>query len=592
MKQVQFTITIKLQAPILTHTSGSIGFGLDTAMLRDKNGTPQFTGSLIRGNIRHAWANLNEITEQPSIENIERWLGKQADSAQQIPNRAVLTFSKYWKAKDWDNTKQAGKRYRIAIDENTGAVKTGALQVIDSPYSVGEQPEFTGIISTSLDTEAEIQTLQKWLKRAFTLIPAIGSLKTNGFGKILNTTIEEKVTNIKATPQKPLNTELLTQTQLGLHIKPSTSFCFAKPAIGENNHFESEIHIPAAAIIAAIANKTNAQKDNYKTLIDNLSKIHITHARPVQTGSGKRPISIPLSVVESNKQLHNIADKKQPEITRGQAPTFLIDWKPEQFDNAEKRFNPPKDTNKKTTPDINLNIRTAIERITGTAKNSQLFSMETVSPNGFDWLSNINLNNVTEADRPTVIQQLHTLFQQPLNALGKTKASAKITLEKSYPYSTNEQAISNSDETVVIYLQTPARLLPTGYQVAGTNQGESLHKHYQEAWHELSNGNLKLSHFFAQQKLEGGEHWWKRFRQEKGSYHPEIFTREGSVFILDIIKEPSQVKDDIRQWQQQGLPQLKDTIGGEHWETNPWIAANGYGEIAINLKINEALNND
>ena len=610
MKHIQFTITLTLQAPILTHTSGSIGFGLDAAMQRDQQGRPIFAGSLIRGNLRHAWQDLNDITNQPSQQDIEQWLGKAADSEQQLPHRASLSFSEYWTDEKWTETKtetnkkdkQTSKRYRIAIDETTGAVKTGALQVIESPYAVNETAEFTGTIDAKISTEdktdeaiyEETNKLQKALEQAFTLIPAIGALKTNGFGKLLKTNITSK--EIKSTRDNPLKEALLTTTQLGLRITPQAPFCFAKPAIGENNHFESEEHIPAAAIVAAIANSINEQQKDYPELNEYLSQLHFTHARAVPTSQNNRPLAIPLTLVNCNDQFYDIAHCTEPETFSENVPLFLIDWKTEQFNKAEQLLNPPSKTAIKSTPDIQLKIRTAIEQSTGTAKDNQLFSMETVSPEGFNWLSNISLINIPEAQRATIIQQLHKLLQQPLMQLGKTKASADVQLEKAYSYATKEQPLNSSDKQVIIYLQSAARLLPTGYHTAGTNQGEKLQTAYQQAWQELSQESLKLSHFFAQQKLEGGEHWWKRFRQSQPTksttpYHPEIFTQQGSVFVLDIIN-PEIALPLLAQWQQQGLPQLADAPGGEDWQNNPWIAANGYGEIAINLDITGSIKHD
>ena len=583
MKQVQFKVTLTLQAPILTHTSGAVGFGLDAAMQKDSQGRPIFTGSLIRGNLRHAWDDLREITAQPTEDKIAFWLGKESDTAEQDPERARLSFSEYWTDENWDSTKQTGKRYRIAIDEKTGAVKTGALQVLDSPYAVGEVPRFSGIISARLDTEAEVDELKQWLEYAFTLIPAIGALKTNGFGRLIKADVKLISTNNTKTIAK-LDHALLSEATIGLRIKPHRSFCFAKAAIGADNHFESKQHIPAGALVAAIANHIAEDKDDYKTLNSYLSDLHFSHARAVLEGANKRPIALPLTMVVANNQFYDIAANQKAELIHNEAPTFLIDWKDKQFKAAKIKLN-----HSDASPMTQLNIRTAINRKTGTAKESQLFSMETVSPEGFDWISNVSLEKIPPEFRAEVIQQLYRLFQQPLSQLGKTKASASVTLEKCHCYTKKEQNINTKQ--VIIYLQSAARLLPTGYQNTGTNQGDDLTKAYKKAWNELSNDSLILSHFFAQQQLYGGEHWWKRNRKEKGNYHPELFTQAGSVFILNINPEKKEkAQEHLKKWQQQGLPQIEGA--NKNWKENPWIAANGYGEIALNLNIMESTKND
>ncbi len=585
---LRYKVTLRIKAPILTQASGSIGFGLDTATLRDNKERPVLTGSLIRGNIRHAWQDLQDITGMPYQSDIDKWLGTPADGKEQKPQRAALVFSEHWVDESWGSRDKIGKRFRIAIDESTGAVKTGALQVIESPYQVGEEPQFTGYIYAVVPSD-KAKDLKVWLERALQLIPALGALKTTGFGKLLEASVEEcNPQKVDASSSVKPTAGLSDLTMLGLRIKPASPFCFAKPAIGENNHFEAEQHIPAAAIVAAIADRIGHDKNLFGTLNKHLSSLHFTHARPVQTGANKRPIDLPLTLVCCNSRFHEITNAEAILIS-GKAPAFITDWKEEQFTQARQLINPLPNPESSAAPAVQLNIRTAIRRETGTAEDQHLFSMETVIPDGFDWLSNVSLGKIPASQREEVADQLITLFQRPLCRLGKTKVQATGLLEKAYQYTVPEQPVNTKKLT--IYLQSPARLLPTGFQSTGTNSGELLHTAYQEAWNELSNNSLTLDCFFAHQKLEGGDHWWKRFRRQEKGYHPEIFTREGSVFIFDI-SDPEKAHPLINEWRQQGLPQLKNTPGAEYWEDNPWIAANGYGEIATNLVLDGRLHSE
>lgn len=574
-------LDLKVQAPILTNTSGAIKFGLDATMRRDRLNRPAFPGSLIKGNLRHAWEDLNAISGTPSLAFIGKWLGAKSSDSRESPHEGGLGFPEFLSDLTWQADKSSERRYRISIDETTGAAATGALQVLESPYIVGEQPVFTGYINAFCSSD-EIDELQKWVKKGLQFVSAIGALKTNGFGKLLS---------VDLTPQpltgqvRKLPRPLAVATRLRLRIKPTRPFCFAKPHIGAGNHFEAESHIPAGAIVAAIARRLRHSPGTWPLLEKYLDYLSVTHARPVQEGAEYRPIALPLSMVKVGGRFLDIATEPDPVLIEGEAPLFSIDWKQKDFEVARKLLLPTLDPSRAAQPESLLEIRTEIDRETGTARENRLFSREEVVPDGFDWLSILSLKRIVEEDkRQQVVEQLHDLLRQPLTHLGKTKASANVVLEASCGFALPEKELDAG--TVSIYLQSPARLLPAKFQCQGVNDGNRLKDAYAAAWTELSGGILSLNHFFAQQKLLGGSHWWKRFGQTDSSYHPELFTTEGSVFVLAFDgQDKEKVHLLLQQWRETGLPQLADAPGGERWEQNPWIAANGYGEIAINLRL-------
>ncbi|MFX9180974.1 RAMP superfamily CRISPR-associated protein, partial [Acinetobacter baumannii] len=78
---------------------------------------------------------------------------------------------------------------RVAINAETGAAKTGALQVVELVAPVGQDVEFTGkAIVRCADGQAN--RLVNALRRALALIPAIGGLKSAGFGEVRHTALE------------------------------------------------------------------------------------------------------------------------------------------------------------------------------------------------------------------------------------------------------------------------------------------------------------------------------------------------------------------------------------------------------------------
>lgn len=584
-KEIQrFTIAITLKAPILTQTSGAVGHGFDAAMRRDEMQRPALPGSLIKGNLRHSWEQLHQITNLPEKGEIDHWLGTPSpESSDDAPKRGLLVFAKEWSDLQWQKNRDTHKRFRIKIDQATGAVEDGALMAIESPYAAGESITFTGHIDAELNKD-EGKKLKQMLEKGLGFIPALGALKGNGFGQIIKVAVTTGQTKVN---HKPFANQHLTLQPIGLRIIPEQPFCFAKPAIGKENHFETENHIPGGALVAAIAQRISNQPERWPTLAENLEHLHFTHALPVQAGGKKRPIKLPLSIVKIDQHYLNIAQNSLSDTQSEEPPIFNIDWKPDDWATPLARYNPLVDNNAPTEPTKVLDIRTAISKEDGRAEHSNLFSMEMVSPKGFHWLANLNPSATIELTTwQTILQELHELLQQPLTHLGKTKTSAQVVFEEPYLYTCKEAG--HQDGKVAIYLQSPTRLLPTGFHSAGTNHGHKLKQDYQAAWHELSAGSLKLNHFYAQQHLLGGNYWWNRFVKPHAQginkpYHPEVFTSPGSVFIMDIL-DPEKAKSHLERWQQTGLPQLQNTQGGESWKQNPWIKTNGYGEIMLNIE--------
>jgi len=395
--------------------------------------------------------------------------------------------------------------------------------------------------------------------------------------------------------------ELGSATRVGLRIRPLDPFCFAHLATGTQNHFVAETIIPCAALIAALARRCRAEpEDRFPALKDVIGfvkdpaaaggnapplKLVITEGRPVRKAANERTIAIPLTVVSLPKAgMRDVTHMRAPGTVGGEVPTFQVDWKDGDWWCAHARLNTDG-----AQPDKCLLIRTAIDPDTLTSAEGKLFSMETVVPDGCDWLANLDLG---EVENPAaVLRELATLLTGPLTHLGKTKARAKVTIEAPFEPSVKSGPVQG--DTVAIYLQTPAALLPDDFYAPSSGGMVELHTAYDRAWRTLSGGTngiggaLSLSHFFAAQQLYGGAQWWNRCTPG-GTYGPRLMTRTGSVFVLRI-ENPARATTLLTQWQRSGLPQLPDIRGGEDWRRNPWIRQKGYGEILVNPDIDAAL---
>jgi hypothetical protein len=77
----RYAVTLTLQAPVLSQAAGGRTLGIDAAALSDE-GQPALPGSLIRGNLRHAWEYFEKAFQRShasSAFDITKWLGPNAD---------------------------------------------------------------------------------------------------------------------------------------------------------------------------------------------------------------------------------------------------------------------------------------------------------------------------------------------------------------------------------------------------------------------------------------------------------------------------------------------------------------------------------
>lgn len=576
MQTYLYTIDLHLAAPVLSQLSGARAFGLDTAALRGQDERPALPGSLVRGNLRQSWEYFAACCAGEGVltlTDINAWLGEEspADSGDR-PRRARLHFAYEWLAQE--PGAQGEVRHRIQIDKETGTVARGALQVVEQPFAPGTVVKFSGTVRARLEDESKAAEVEKWLRKGLEFVPALGALKGTGFGRIERVEVNCEETAADTLPELP-------GPHFGLSLKLDRPFCFARPHSHDSNRFESEDFIPGAALRGALArrlfddNGERLKKDS--KLAGHFDKLHIRHALPAC--DGKRPLAIPLSLVsapERTKQpdekedppyrLYDVAFKEKPGLIHGRAPAFQPDWKDKDWQAARKQCDWPE-----KMPARRIEVHTAIDTATGTADEGKLFSLESVVAGEHEWLTEVCLD-LPESECGAVLKELRDLLAEGLDDLGKTGARAEVMQTWRTP---KNQPGFNSPLALV--LQTPARLLPNPYGILSTNDGEELKKRYAEIWHALSGGALVLSHFYAAQRLAGGNYVYHRFWAERGAYNPELLTEAGSVFVFEV-KDREKADTYLDEWLQFGLPQPD---GREAWDDNPFIRVNGYGEVRL-----------
>jgi hypothetical protein len=318
-------------------------------------------------------------------------------------------------------------------------------------------------------------------------------------------------------------------------------------------------------------------------IADEFDKVRFTHAFPVTAGARLRPVQPPLSLVQDQDDVtYDVALVSGPVLLGKppRAPAFSIDWK--DASNVFKELGwaePPRE----------LRVRTAIDSHRRKADDSQLFAYEMIIPNGYEWLGYLDLSRIDTAKLSQVEAQLRNLLGSKLLAIGKTKAGVQIDLITDTSVQPKFTSNTSTLSAVVapqwvITLQTPAVLCDPS-TIVETSGGNELRQAYADVWDKLSGQSLALVRFFASQSLMGGRYLVDRFQPAR-PYNPFLLTDAGSVFVVQA--EPGSVSSaqaKIDAWLQHGLP-LPDWAANRYrdaWNTCPFRAVDGFGEIAVNL---------
>lgn len=576
MIEQHYQLKLCLQGPILSQASGTLAFGVDTAMQRFRD-EPVLNGPQIRGNLRHLLHMFEKDTEDFKA-YMPKWFPGQQDD-DYATRRSTLDFDLFWKPECIPG--KSGVRTRIEIEPKTGKVRKGALQVIEDIFPSGNDITFTGKIHARFCDKDERQCFEKWINKALEWLDAIGSLKGVGYGRLVN----HQLFAINA-PQPP-NPVLASDTvRFGIRLRLDRPFCIGRQNSRQDNRIVSSDDIPGEVIKGVLAREM-AQQHGLEmggTSLSNklrqelsFDELIITHAKPVDKNSRQRPRPIPLNLAETKRGWRCFTTEEPEIISWQQAPSFQPDWKNEQWREAKKYLglNP-------LQPDRLLLVRTAIEEGKNIAKESALFSLECVDPGGFEWCGDIDLSNVDKASLPTVIENLQTLLDNGLSSIGKTRARADVTICQPL---TGMDTASQTGTHWQIILQTPARLLPLALPIKGSNGDDTLHQLYSKYWHKESGGKLKLLKYFAQQEMSGGDYFNHHFRKTQNParhYKPEWLTTAGSVFILQAESGQEQgAQEKLQTWLHQNLPAWEDDNEEANWQTTVHIPQHGYGEISV-----------
>lgn len=589
MEFIKWEIELTLKGPVLSKSTEAAGFGIDAAMARNEKQEYYLPYTLVKGRLRQAWAELNEVCEDGSKTPIDDLLGppKHDDMGASLANkRARLRFSDFTCHKE----ERDKKLFRISIDEERNSVEKGAYLVIDTPFAPGEEVVFKGSIEFFEKDAGEAKQVGDWVKTGLRWITSLGACRTVGFGRLINVCIKEQGTAKHADVETIMSD---TVDSLTLVIKPQGPFCFSKKRL-KKNLFESDDIISGAEIKGCIAStwremlgkrndfKIEANSDSSRTeLCKHFENLRFTHAFPAPEADKRRPVVPPLSIVKEEDKYCDVALEKDYTLINKRAPSFAIDWKERK--EVDKEFGWYK------KPKRQLRVRTAMDRDTRSALDENLFAYEMIVPDGFVWLARVDMSGIDNGERQNVEKQLRGLLCNGLKGWSKTKVGADVSFVSSDTIkSVKDSIVDGKDDIYVITLQTPA-LLCDPSKLTKASGDDQLSAAYEEAWEDISENTLTLMRFFATQSLAGGGYLHSRFSNGK-PYNPYLLTDAGSVFVLEV-KDGKDKKTNalkcVNDWITAGLglPKWAKTLYGDLWSTCPYIRQNGYGEVAVNIEV-------
>ncbi len=630
-------LSISLSAPYLIQGSEPSKYGLDSVLLRNHRNIPIISGSLLVGRIVEMWQAQGHQLENPKT---TEWFGTQGvergKRARIMVDDLLLTQID---GNDFDN--QIYTTHRTRINEVSQTVEDGHLLMIEQIAAAGAELMFQGQWHVRA-TRQEMELLIPQLQMALAIQTQLGAYRNIGFGRSPNVLIDyhksQPHNHLLNLSNKHKNT---IQKVYRLALTTEQSICVSSKS-RRGNVFESDSTITGSTILGTIAtmlaNKhgvahigmltesTDLESKLPKSksqLASHFSKIRCTHAFPTTKGM-PRPYPLPQSLVKIDKDIVDAWQYQQPPTGLKVPPAFQTDWKDADFAKAQTK-------SQQYWGQLNkhLKVRTAIDKL-GKAKDGSLFAyecyyspfvtdpdtendlQENIHKLATEWQFDLDLRQVDDCAFEQVMQELVELLSDGLFPVGKTDAKmtvqpvnqanskheTKTALDSPLGLNGMIELGSESDLLLPIMLVTDALLFTTD-SVISKDKPINLLQVYQNSFNELIEQSLNelnlpttncmsLHHFFATQKMVGGEYLYHRFQKSNNKiagYQPWVMTESGSVFVFRV--ERSQIdnaKKVLDQWQEYGLCVPKSAVEqyGDIWNTNPFIRQNGYGEVIVN----------
>lgn len=590
-------VDVRLESPFAGRGLWADAPGVDTPLVRDHLGRLIIPASQLKGVLRHV---LEEMAEQDTDrlgrDDIHRWFGLgsgdafdpeslDADHFSPAGGRAVFGDLVCQQTEP----SQDAVLIRVAINPDLGSVKEGALQVVEQPFPLGQEVPFKGRI-VLFDGDAEADRFLEAVRLALGFLPALGGMKSSGFGRVAG---EPDVTRVSSTPLVVTkNAEAQRADRQVFDLVFDEPFLVDAELLGQNMFQGSHI-IPGGVIKGSLARMMELGGMMDADMETALSRVLFSHAFPLRRDQDRRPRAIPHTILSTGKKLYDCTNKQTIGKWKNNVVTWFPDWKASEWATARELFGWPK------PPPHHVRTRTAIDSGTHAAREAQLFSYRLINPLGYKWRFVLDRG---EAD-PGCYARIVSLLRGGLSFVGKSSAQAACQPAED-PQVGEAKAEPRSDAggglLWRVTLQTPAALFSARKCRRDENgRPPDLARIYQDYWRDVfqwhGHENLEFSSFsfWASQKWDGG-YRARRYPEEPGRYLPYVLTQPGSVFIMSLDERSISREDQQKVFDhlaRRGLPLFnagtKNAPG--LWRTCPYPPENGYGEVCVDWGDHEKL---
>jgi hypothetical protein len=587
LHSIQLTVTV--EAPFLVHGSMPSFYGIDASELLDETGTPVIPGTLLAGRVSECWATEGEANGFP-VALQRRYLGQSGVGARSERHAKLrLKDLKLCKIDDieFDSTKVSPTQVtRIAIDDDLGAVRSGQLLVIEQIAQAKSSLTFSGVWQIWATTE-EAKALTQRLRWALLSQTQLGAYRNVGFGRL-----KDVVLNVSAAVVKEI-ADVGDAALVELSLSFDEPFCVATKN-RRGNVFESADYVPGGVILGALAQTvcdaygvtkvSDSSLVASSTLARCFDKLRVLNAYPTKVNAA-RATPFPLSLtLFSEHILDAFIWNNPPPLSIGvSAPVFSVDWKYETLKRVQEKL-------QVGSSEKVLRVRTAISD--GQAKDGDLFAYSSRFSTETRWRSVVDLRGIPDLEeRKKLLSELREFLSFGLAPIGKTDATATVEL-RAIPAQAQTQTDAihgiKDGDVIRVVLNGDAALFTTD-EIADKPLVNMLDV-YSQAFASMPSwptNALSLSHFFARQKLYGGRFYLGKYpREGELPYQPATLTEKGSIFVFTV-SDSEKARAIFHTWAASGLgiPKLVKDQFGESWETNPFLAQNGFGEVSINLPL-------
>jgi hypothetical protein len=530
-------LSLTLTAPFLFPGPSSGRFGLDRVALRDWRGRLAIPQDQVRGIVRDGLVSLGRA------DLVESLFGKGSGDASDpgsgglLPDRGRIHFDDLI-AQDLSVRRELA--HRVKIDTTSGAAEEGHLLVIEQVTAPGTPVTFRGQVHVFVP-QTEIDQLVQDLSLALSTPLCIGAMKSVGFGRVSSPTVVRQ-------PEEFRQVDMPDGQRMKWRFKVDRPYLVNAKRIAENA-FLGARDIPGGALKGLLAqNAANIGIDiTRREVSDWLSALRVGFARPF----GARP-PLAASIVEERLSGRvNLAI----EHASVRDPSLVDDWKEVETEVLR----------------LDERTHTAIDASTGAARDNMLFSTIAVAPPGEDGKEDFVCTLTLPATEGSADSaKLLDLLASSMVGLGRTGAVVRTEALELYTSTGTPKP-----GRVALRLLSDGLLADPYADANQEGPTVSAAAAYAAFWKEVLPASNMID-LFARQHLAGG-YLARRFAPA-GGYRPWVLTDAGAVFVLDLAASDVPALETLLAT---GL--CRKSLSGQSlsWKNCPFVAENGYGEIAL-----------